>query len=82
MNTPKALQAETIGEAIKKRHHIENECWKNSFLDFYSDTLMSEKSKNKLTREKVIEITGRDDKKDTGITINKMEQEFMITSKD
>ena len=76
VNTPVALQAETIGEAIKKGHHVENECWINSLLDFYSDTLMNEKRKNRLTREKVIEIIGRDDIKVKGITINEMEPVF------
>ena len=37
---------------------------------------MSEKRKNRLTREKVIEIIGRDDTKVKGITINEMEPVF------
>ena len=63
-------------KAIQNGNHIENECWINALTDFYKDTLMSEKNRNRLTREKVIEIIGRDNFHEKGASIAEMEQVF------
>ena len=70
------MEASTIHKAIQNGHHIENECWINALTDFYKDTLMSEKTRNRLTREKVIEIIGRDNFHEKGASIAEMEQVF------
>ena len=67
---------ETIKEAINKGHHIDNECWINLLTDFYADTIMNERTRNRLTREKVIEIIGRDDFHERGASIEEMELVF------
>ena len=66
----------TIQKAIKKGNYIENECWINSLTDFYSDTIMNEKTRNRLTRDKIIEIIGRENFSETGATIREMEAVF------
>lgn len=67
---------ETIQEAIKKENYIENECWINTLTDFYADTIMNERTRNRLTRDKIIEIIGRNNFHDTGATIQEMEAIF------
>ena len=54
INTPIYMEASTIHKAIQNGHHIENECWINALTDFYKDTLMSEKNRNRLTRKKLL----------------------------
>ena len=76
INTPIYMEASTIHKAIQNGNHIENECWINALTDFYKDTLMSEKNRNRLTREKVIEIIGRDNFHEKGASIAEMEQVF------
>jgi len=40
--------------------------------DYYADTIMSEKTRKRLTRDKVIEIIGRDDFSQRGTSIQEM----------
>ena len=63
------MNEDTIHKAINKGNYIENECWINALTDFYSDTIMNERARNRLTRERVIEIIGRDNFSETGATI-------------
>ena len=46
----------TLKEAIQKEHYRENECWINSLMDFYGDTLMRHKRKSikNMTRENIL----------------------------
>ena len=74
--TPIKMSEGTIQKAIKKGNYIENECWINSLTDFYSDTIMNEKTRNRLTRDKIIEIIGREKFSATGATIREMEAVF------
>ena len=76
IHTPIATNAETVKEAIKKGHYIENECWINLLTDFYADTIMNERTRNRLTRDKVIEIIGRDHFSENGASILDMEKVF------
>ena len=49
----------TLKEALKKKNHIENECWINTLTDHYADTLMREKKAHngkRLTREGILKI--------------------------
>ena len=70
------ISEDTIQKAIKQGNYIKNECWINSLTDFYSDTIMNERTRNRLTRDKIIEIIGRNDFKEVGATIQEMEAVF------
>ena len=72
IHTPIRMSEETIQQAIKKGNYIENECWINTLTDFYADTIMNERTRNRLTRDKIIEILGRNNFHDTGATIQEM----------
>ena len=54
----------TLKEALKKKNHIENECWINTLTDHYADTLMREKKAHngkQLTREGILKIINKTD---------------------
>ena len=76
VHTPIRMSEDTLQNAIKKGNYFENECWINAMTDFYSDTLMNSKTRNRLTREKNIEILGRDNFHETGASIQEMEAVF------
>ena len=76
IHTPIKMSEGTIKKAIKKCNYIENECCINSLPDFYSDTIMNEKTRNRLTRYKIIEIIGRKNFSETDATIKEMEAVF------
>ena len=66
----------TLRQAIENSTHIENQCWINSLSDFYRDTLMDYGKRNQLTREKIIEIIGRNDFYSNGASIEEMDKVF------
>ena len=76
IHTPIKMSEGAIQQAIKKGNYTENECWINSLTGFYSDTIMNEKNRNRLTRDKIIEIIGRGNFSKTGATIKEMEAVF------
>ena len=76
VHTPIAQNADTLKEAISKGNYIDNECWINLLTDYYADTIMSEKTRKRLTRDKVIEILGRDDFSQRGASIQEMQAVF------
>ena len=76
VHTPIAQNADTLKEAISKGHYIDNECWINLLTDYYADTIMNERTRKRLTREKVIEIIGRDDFSQKGASIQEMQKVF------
>ena len=76
IHTPIRMEAETIKKAIERGNYIDNLCWVNALNDFYGDTLMSEKSRKRLTRERIIEIIGKKDFDTKGASINDMEKVF------
>ena len=45
-----------IKEAIINNHHIKNECWLNTCIDVWGDSLLSENRKEKIDRDKILEI--------------------------
>ena len=53
MQTPLNPEYETLKEAIKEEHYQENMCWISTLTDYYKNTLMVDKKreKNKLTRK-------------------------------
>ena len=76
VHTPIAQNADTLKEAISKGHYIDNECWINLLTDYYANTIMNERTRKRLTREKVIEIIGRDDFSQRGASIQEMQKVF------
>eukprot|EP00438_Fugacium_kawagutii_P025372 Skav203192 [mRNA] locus=scaffold3430:4676:8188:+ [translate_table: standard] len=68
-------------DAIKKKGHVNNECWMNTLLDHYSDTLFKHKRGSlarNICREKILECIGKTDEefKQRGASINEMEKVF------
>ena len=65
---------DTFVEAIAKKHHVVNECWIDTIVDVYGDSLMSSKRKEIVTRETILEIIGKtEDTVKYGISIYEME---------
>ena len=79
IHTPVRMEAETIKQAIKKGNYINNLCWVNALNDFYGDTLMSEKTRKRLTKERIIEIIGKSDFIEKGASITDMEKSLKNT---
>lgn len=50
---------DTFVEAIAKKNHVRNECWINTLVDVYGDTLMSNRKREVVNREKILEIIGK-----------------------
>ena len=76
-NTLLGIDADTIKKGIEKGHYLENVCWRNALMDFFGNTIMSEKKRNRLTIEKISEIRGRDDFTEKGAPIKEMEKVFI-----
>eukprot|EP00438_Fugacium_kawagutii_P012227 Skav223953 [mRNA] locus=scaffold798:243805:247131:- [translate_table: standard] len=76
INTPIQMEAPTIKEAIHKGHYQKNMCWVNALTDFYGETLMSEKTKKRLTSEKIIELINKKDFYEKGASITDMQRVF------
>ena len=53
------MEASTIKKAIEKGHYVDNMCWINALTNFYKDTIMNEKTRKRLTVERIVEILGR-----------------------
>ena len=74
--TPLDPEFETFKEAINVKHYKENECWFNTITDWYKDTLMGEKrrEKNRLTKESMLKLMNKteDDFKTNGASIQDM----------
>ena len=80
IQTPLDPQYETFKEAIKVDHYVKNECWFNTLTDYYKDTLMGDKKreKNKLTKEAILKIINKteEDFKTKGASITDMAKVF------
>ena len=76
VHTPIKMEATTIKNAIVKGNHITNACWENALCEFYGDTLMSERTRKRLTVDSIMEITGRKDFYENGVSLNDMDKVF------
>ena len=76
VHTPIKMEATTIKNAIVKGNHITNACWENALCEFYGDTLMSERTRKRLTVDSIMEITGRKDFYENGLSLNDMDKVF------
>ena len=61
---------------LEKHEHTKTQCWKNALVDFYGDTLMDDRRRNRLTVNRIMEITGRDDFYSKGASISDMDKVF------
>ena len=52
------MSANTLLEAIENKNYIRDECWINTIVDFYGDNLMSDKKRNRVTRETILQDIG------------------------
>ena len=62
--------------AMEKTEHTKNQCWKNALVDFYGDTLMDDRRRKRLSVDRIMEITGRDDFYSKGASISDMDKVF------
>ena len=80
IQTPLNPEYETLKEAIKIEHYQDNICWINTLTDYYKNTLMDDKKreKNKLTRESILKLinTTEDDFKANGASLDDMTKVF------
>ena len=80
IQTPLNPAYETLKEAIKVNHYQENQCWLNTITEYYKDTLMGEKrrEKNRLTRQSMLTLIGKseEDFKTSGASIKEMVKVF------
>jgi hypothetical protein len=54
------ISKDTFMESIKN-NYIENECFLNSFIDFYGDNLMVKNKRNVITRSKLLQILNKNE---------------------
>ena len=71
-----SLEASTVKKAIQKGHYIKNLCWVNALLAFYGSSLMSEKTRKRLTTERIIDVIGQKQFEKYGASIRDMEKLF------
>ena len=80
IQTPLDPQYEAFKEAVKVKHYVKNECWFNTLTNYYKDTLMGDKKreKNKRTKETILNITNKteEDFKTKGASITDMAKVF------
>ena len=80
IQTPLNLEYETLKEAIKVEHYQDNVCWINTLTDYYKNTLMGDKKreKNKLTRESILKLINKteDDFTTNGASLDDMTKVF------
>ena len=80
IQTPLNPEYETLKEAIKIEHYQDNICWINTLTDYYKNTLMDDKKreKNKLTRESILKLINKteDDFKANGASLDDMTKVF------
>ena len=80
IQTPLNPEYKTLKEAIEVNHCQENQCWLNTITDYYKDTLMGEKrrEKNRLTRKIILNLIGKseEDFQISGASIKEMVKVF------
>ena len=76
IQTPLDPEFEIFKEAINVKHYKENECWFNTITDWYKDTPMGEKrrEKNRLTKDSMLKLMNKteDEFKTNGASIRDM----------
>ena len=58
ISTQLGVNCNSLREAIENKSYIPNECWINTIMDFYNDTVLSQakSTRHRVTREKMLEL--------------------------
>ncbi len=73
ISTTLDVNSDTLRDAIENKTYIPNECWINTIMDFYSDTILSPNKavRYRITREKLLQILNvSEETVKNGLTVN------------
>ena len=86
INTEMDVSSDNLVDAIKNKKHTDGECWINTLIDHYEETLMDNKKweSKRMTRDKVLKLMNlnEEDFKVNGASVEDMErvfEEFKLT---
>ena len=80
INTEMDVSSDNLVDAIKNKKHTDGECWINTLIDHYEETLMDNKKweSKRMTRDKVLKLMNlnEEDFKVNGASVEDMERVF------
>ena len=86
INTEMDVDSDNLVDAIKNKKHTEGECWINTLIDHYEETLMNTKKWESkiMTRDKVLKLMNLNEEKfrENGASVEDMKpvfEEFKLT---
>ena len=86
INTEMDVDSDNLVDAIKNKKHTEGECWINTLIDHYEETLMNTKKweSKRMTRDKVLKLMNLDEEefRENGASVEDMKpvfEEFKLT---
>ena len=86
INTEMDVAGDNLVDAIKNKKHTDGECWINSLIDHYEETLMNTKKweSKRMTRDKVLKLMNVSEEKfrENGASVEYMKpvfEEFKLT---
>ena len=78
INTEMDVASDNLVDAIKNKKHTEGECWINTLIDHYEETLMDTKKweSKRMTRDKVLKLMNLDEEefRQNGASVEDMER--------
>jgi len=75
ISTELDMNFDNLKEALDNKNYIENECWINTIMDYYGDTILSpEKSlRYRFTRKQLLELLNVNEETiKQGLTVNEV----------
>ena len=86
INTEMDVGSDNLINAIKNKKHTDGECWINTLIDHYEETLMNTKKweSKRMTRDKILKLMNLNEEefKENGASVEDMElvfEEFKLT---
>ena len=86
INTEMDVDSDNLVDAIKNKKHTEGECWINTLIDHYDETLMNTKKweSKRMTRDKVLKLMNLNEEefRENGASVEDMKpvfEEFKLT---
>ena len=86
INTEMDVDSDNLIKAIKNKKHTEGECWINTLIDHYEETLMNAKKweSKRMTRDKVLKLMNLNEEefRENGASVEDMKpvfEEFKLT---
>ena len=80
------VDSDNLVDAIKNKKHTEGECWINTLIDHYDETLMNTKKweSKRMTRDKVLKLMNLNEEefRENGASVEDMKpvfEEFKLT---